>query len=116
MQTKVMSPPNHGGEERTDAPDLVKSKCTQICGTSANSTGGRSCAKIVLVEIYNHAAPSHHLRTYTVIDEQSNRSLASPSLILKLGLPSEHADFTLNTIVSSRKAFRCVVEVQHFDS
>ena len=115
MQTKVTSPPSYGGEKRADAPDFVKSKCTQICGTSANSTGGRSCAKIVLVDVYNQAAPSHRLRTYAVIDEQSNRSLASPSLISKLGMPSEHADFTLNTcsgptIVSSRKAFSCVVE------
>ena len=116
-----MSSANHGGQQRSNGPDQVKSRCTQICGSSTDSMGGRSCARIVLVDVYNHADhadhadPSHRLRIYAAIDEQSNRSLASPNLISKLGLPNEPTEFTLSkcsgpTIVSGRKAFSCVVE------
>lgn len=73
-----MSAANQGGEQRANGPDQVKSKCPQICGSSTDSMGGRSCAKIVLVDVYNHADPSYHLRTYAVIAQQCNHSLASP--------------------------------------
>ena len=62
------SPPSHGDETTATA------KCTELCG---DKYGGRSCSKICLASVYLKN-PEEKIRTYVVIDDQSNCSLAKP--------------------------------------
>ena len=105
----------YGGERSPSLKQTgpVKSSCTQICGTS--SMGGRSCAKIVLVDVFCSSSPSNRLRTYAILDDQSNRSLAMPKLFKQLNIDGDPFDYTLHSCsgpseMSGRKAFNCVVE------
>lgn len=75
---------SHGGEQadRTFENDTrqsteVKPYCTQICG---NTFTGKSCAKTVLVRMYSQSMPSKKTSCYAMIDDQSNQSLATPSI------------------------------------
>lgn len=102
----------HGGE-RSHSHDQVESRCTQICGNSR--LGAKSCAKIVLVDVFCHSCPSNRLRTYAIIDDQSNRSLAKPELFSRLNIEGTPSHYTLYScsgpsIMKGRKAFDCVVE------
>jgi len=73
----------HGGEYvNTEMPrrELNSSvKCTQICGRKGFT--GKSCAKIVLANVYRKGNEENKIRTYAIVDDQSNRSLARPELM-----------------------------------
>lgn len=84
-----------GGEPPQDA---VEVKCTKLCGGVKAS---RSCGKIVPVTVFKEGGES--VRVYAVIDDQSNRSLASPALLDELHTSNEHFMFTL-TSCSGTKA------------
>lgn len=65
---------NHGGErnnERSQQPITV-SNCTQVCANNP----GKSCAKIVLVNIRNRNSDHLLMKGYAIIDDQSNHTLA----------------------------------------
>jgi len=68
----------HGGE-KTVPTETVNNLCTQVCGST--KFPGKSCAKIVPVFIYDKANKDNKVRTYAIIDDQSNRTLVSPSLL-----------------------------------
>ena len=55
-------------------PDNVPadSRCTQVCGKF-----GKSCAKTILVRVYHEKDQVNFRELYAILDEQSNRSLAS---------------------------------------
>lgn len=55
----------------------VTSNCIEICGNQ--SFNGKSCAKIVLVEMFTDQS-TQRLRTYALIDNQSNSTLIKPEL------------------------------------
>ncbi|MES9882784.1 MAG: hypothetical protein ABW185_18100 [Sedimenticola sp.] len=101
-------PPDHGGEPT----ETVSSKCTQICGSKV---GGKSCAKMVLVNVYPDGHPEDAIKTYAILDEQSNRSLAKTELFDDLDIHGQEIEYTLascaGTIVTSgRRAGNCIVE------
>ncbi|XP_052819918.1 uncharacterized protein LOC128245732 [Mya arenaria] len=112
----------HGGErgghsqfnvKPLGSQESVQTKCTQVCG--GFTSHGKSCAKIVLVNVYEKTQPCQRLRIYAIIDEQSNRSLASPALFEKLGLSGEQTDYSLNSClgmsnVQGRKVSNCMIE------
>ena len=105
----------HGGEEE-GSKKTVTSKCTQVCGNKQH-VEGKSCAKLVLVNIYQSSGtkPEHMLKTYAILDEQSNRSLAKPELFSKLNIKSEQFEYTLKTcsdtvVRCGRRAQGCIVE------
>ena len=62
---------NYGGENSPDPNNTFQSCCTQLRG---NSFGGRSCGKIVLVDVFSDANPEHLVCAYEIIDDQSNSS------------------------------------------
>ena len=106
--------PPQGGESTTSSPPKVDCKCSQICG-DPNNEFGKSCAKVVLVDLASRNNPSHSIRTYAILDDQSNRSLASPKLFEMLDLQSESTQYTLNTcsgpvLVEGLKTSDCVVK------
>lgn len=102
-----------GGEETL--PKVIASKCTEVCGNDANQNFGKSCAKLVLVKVYRNSRPDQILKTYAILDDQSNRSLASPELFSQLNIEGEEFEYTLKTcsdtaVMSGRRAVDCMVE------
>jgi hypothetical protein len=111
----------YGGEpqqrNRVPAPQgvtnssSVNSSCTQVCGTPGFV--GKSCAKIVLVEVSSKQT-GLKMQTYALIDDQSNRSLASPTLFDELNVKGDVVEYSVNTcngieVKNGRKATDLVV-------
>lgn len=100
-------PTLHGGEPKPS----VSSLCTEICGEHGSS---KSCAKIVLVNVFSQNDINNVTRCYCMIDEQSNRSLIKPELLSQLGVTGENHEYTLKTcagseVVSGRRVENVVV-------
>lgn len=70
----------------------LKSACTSIC-----RTGGTSCSKIVLVDVYLNNRPEELHRAYAIVDDQSNASMISPELADKLNVNSPPERYLLST-------------------
>ena len=113
INSKLPDQSGQGGEETFQK--VVASKCTEICGTEAKLNFGKSCAKMVLVKVYQNDKPDQFLKTYAILDEQSNRSLASPELFSKLNIKGEEFEYTLKTcsdtvVMSGRRVIDCKIE------
>ena len=111
--SKVPDQSGQGGEETFQK--VVASKCTEVCGKEATQSFGKSCAKLVLVKVYQNSRPDQFLKTYAILDEQSNRSLARPELFSKLKINSEEFEYTLKTcsdtvVMCGRRAVDCAIE------
>ena len=78
----------------------VVPKCTQICGTSMPP---RSCSKTVLVKVKMF---DKVFLTYAIIDDQSNRTLATPSLFDMIGGECSLTS-TSYTLTSCNGKFNC---------
>lgn len=84
-ETRSKAMEAHGGEGMNNS---VNTACTQVCGTIADTS--RSCAKIVLVNVYPTDSPHCSRTLYPLIDDQSNRSLASSSFLTNLWNTLQH--------------------------
>ena len=67
------SPLQFQGGERPISGEPVVSRCTQICGDMFE---GKPCAKLILVKVYYKEEPQNFTKTYAMLDDQSNRTLA----------------------------------------
>jgi hypothetical protein len=106
-QEKSQAPATQHGEERnanksdsvekpSNAPNpSVSSTCTEICGYRQSL--GKSCAKIVLVNVYPTGKPEMAEKVYALLDDQSNRSLVKPELFDALQLKGNASPYTLRT-------------------
>jgi hypothetical protein len=85
----------NGGETGVKSvyTDTVNSSCTQICG---NGFAGKSCAKTLLVNVCRKDDIDRSVRIYAMVDDQSNRSLASPKLFNMLGIAGQTTEYTLS--------------------
>ncbi|XP_056017477.1 uncharacterized protein LOC130053871 [Ostrea edulis] len=102
----------HGGEDEPPASQSVNNKCTEIC---QGDFKGKSCAKIVLVTVTHSAFPDRRFRTYAILDDQSNRTLAQKDLFDAFDIVGERQDYTLsscagNTLMSGRRSAGFTVE------
>lgn len=70
--TPLRSPTENGGEMGSPEAAVV-SKCTEVCGEGSS---GKSCSKICLVNVYPAGRPKESKKMYTMLGDQSNRSLA----------------------------------------
>ena len=91
----------HGEEQeaetsqRMEPPDMTN-RCTKACGQ--NTIGiGRSCATICLADVYDPSTPHVTIRTYIIIDDQSNHSLPWAKLFDKLNIKGSATSYTLKT-------------------
>ena len=64
----------HGGEQQDTVPPVVTPQCTQVCGEGLSN---KSCSKICLVTVYPTGHREKAAKLYVILDDQSNRSLAS---------------------------------------
>lgn len=105
-------PSNDSGQGQDKGPEkTVNAKCTQICH---DRFGGKSCAKIVLVNVFLRDEPHRKLQVYALLDDQSNRTLGKSELFDYFGSTSM-SDYILSTCnaksqISGRKLEGLVVE------
>ena len=59
---------------------------TDICVGSGSR--GRSCSKICLVKVFMAGDPENFLKTYAVLDDQSNQSLGHSELFDDFNVPN----------------------------
>ncbi|CAG2199879.1 unnamed protein product [Mytilus edulis] len=82
-------------ENRTDNggeySGTTKALCTRICG----GFSGKSCSKIILVNAFLKDKPENVVRLYVMIDDQSNRTLASSQLFDMLAVEGDETEYTL---------------------
>ena len=80
---------DHGGENES-----ITAKCTELCG---GTRGGRSCAKICLANIYDKNQPNKKIKTYVIVDDRSNCSLAKSELFDQLNIQGNKSSCSLKT-------------------
>ena len=73
--------------------ETVNPKCTVLCGP----TGGMSCSKTLLVDVYSRHNPHLTKRVYAIVDEQSNSSLVTSELADDLGADAPLEKYFLST-------------------
>ena len=74
---------------------VVKRTETDSCPSSMHSL-------IVPVEIYHASNPSKTLRTYALLDNQSNTCFASEELVEELRPPTQEANLRLTTMLETQ--------------
>lgn len=91
----------HGGKDTAPTSNVqvntqqpVVSKCTQICKDGASR---KSCAKKVQVKVYPYDQPEKAIKTYCIIDDQSNRSLARSEFFGIFGEKGSEIQYTLSS-------------------
>ena len=83
----------------------MTNRCTEVCGQ--NTVGiGRSCAKICLADVYDPSTPHVTMRTYVIIDDKSNHSLARAKLFDKLNNKGSATSYTLKTCSGVKQTLR----------
>ena len=87
------------GGERPISAEQVSSKCTQICGDNFQ---GKSCAKTILVKVYPKNDPHHFIRTYALLDDQSNRTLARSDFFNLLAIESNQIKYTMSSCTGTK--------------
>ncbi|XP_069114175.1 uncharacterized protein [Argopecten irradians] len=76
----------------------VQVNCTQVCG---NKFSGKSCAKIVLVNVFHRDRPTERVRLYAMIDDQSNMSLARSEVFDQLGVRGNQHNYVLSSLAGT---------------
>ncbi|KAL5020965.1 hypothetical protein ScPMuIL_000120, partial [Solemya velum] len=112
VDPQARRPANHGGESsvlNSSSLANVTSKCTEICFP------GKSCAKIVLVDVTNSTSPGKKLRSYAILDEQSNKTLARKELFDAFDIQSQPENYNMSScggkiIMSGRRGTGFCVE------
>ncbi|XP_061168347.1 uncharacterized protein LOC133177306 [Saccostrea echinata] len=88
----------NGGESRgnirSNNVSEVNSSCTEIC---REPYSGKSCAKILPVHVFHRDNPHKSVKMYAVIDDQSNRSLASPEFFELFCVKDKPQNYTIST-------------------
>ena len=90
----------------------MNSCCTDICNIPQNTS--RSCSKIVLVNVSPEGELNRERKVYCLIDDQSNRSLASSTFFDAFNESGSETEYILSTcagrsVTSGRKASGYVV-------
>ncbi|XP_071100525.1 uncharacterized protein [Haliotis cracherodii] len=116
VQSDRLMDDNSGEKDQTIVKggirDPVSSKCTQICGEAFS---GKSCAKTVLVNVYPKGQPELSVKMYSLLDDQSNSSLARSKFFEIFNIDSDKVRYTLSSCAgvvetSGRRGSGFVVE------
>ena len=76
--------------------EQAKSSCTKVCGENQS---GRSCARIVLLQIFHQDDPTIRIPTYAVLDDQSTDVFVTDALLERLDVDGPEITLDVNTIV-----------------
>ena len=84
-------------DDEETAPDSeLRVKCVAVCG-SAGSTKTRNCSQIILGEVFHPGVDVPAKRVYAILDQQSNSSLMSSSLVDHFGVDAPRKRYILST-------------------
>ena len=72
----------------------ITTKCVEVCGSFP---GGKSCSKICLANVYVSRHPETKVKSYVVIDNQSNSSLTKSELFDRLNVHGQTTTYSLRT-------------------
>ena len=86
---------NHGEES------AVVVQCTEICG----EFNGKSCARILPVNVYREGDREHAINIYVMLDDQSNKTLGKGELFEKLRIGSSRVEYTMKTCSGSELCY-----------
>lgn len=81
-------------QQKHDVKQSVDNKCTRLCGDESSL---KSCAKIVLVNIYSKDEPDNVIQCYAMVDDQSNRCLARSELFHLLEASGKSVEYTMSS-------------------
>lgn len=91
-------PQDHHPEQKSEASDSGEAVKTMSTRTdSMLSTRSKSCGKIILAKLFLRDSPENSVTTYVTLDDQSDGSLISSSLLDKLGHDFPTTRYTLTT-------------------
>ncbi|KAK7893312.1 hypothetical protein WMY93_022464 [Mugilogobius chulae] len=100
---KLNQPPpctEDGGEE--EIKQEITSSCTKVCGAEGS---GKSCSKIVLVNVYPSGQHDKSKTMYAVLDDQSNLSLARSDFFDMFDIHGTEAPYNITTCMGATQAF-----------
>lgn len=102
VQSSSQPPPcaEDGGEEETKQER--SSNCTKVCGIGQS---GKSCSKIILVNVYPSGQQQRSMRMYAVLDDQSNLSLARSEFFDKFDIHGTEAPYSITTCMGATQAY-----------
>ncbi|XP_073459912.1 uncharacterized protein [Aquarana catesbeiana] len=105
----------HGGEQQDTVPPVVTPRCTQVCGEGLSN---KSCSKICLVTVYPTGRREKAVKLYVILDDQSNRSLASSAFFDTFKIKEAGSSYLLKTCtgVSEETGRRAIgYQIESFD-
>lgn len=73
----------------------ARSACSRVCNQSHSA---RSCARIVLVEVFHQDNPSAKVPTYAVLDDQSTDVFITDTLLDQLQVKGQEVNLDVSTI------------------
>ena len=82
-----------GTADNVQESEQVSSLCTQVC----NNGIGKSCSKTVPIYLTSDDS-SVILKTYAIVDDQSNCTLVDPKVPKMLGCKAYECDYSINTV------------------
>ncbi|VDI02926.1 Hypothetical predicted protein [Mytilus galloprovincialis] len=85
-------PESHEGENESGE---VKTACTQICGQVSGTS--KSCSKLMLVKVYPKGQPEQSHMMYSLIDDQSNKSLATSNFFYLFSDNGPETEYVLSS-------------------
>lgn len=92
---RTCSPKSKETRESHEGEGTVRNSCTQICGTQDGIS--KSCAKIILVNVFPKDNPPNTRTVYCLIDDQSNRSLATRKFFDEFLEQGHQSEYVLST-------------------
>ena len=87
---------NPAKHDNNNDDDQVKTSCTKVCG---ENQAGRSCARIVLLQVFHQDDPTVRVPTYAVLDDQSTDVFVTDALLEKINTGGPQISLEVNTIV-----------------
>ncbi|CAC5376973.1 unnamed protein product [Mytilus coruscus] len=110
IKSKPEASASNYGEEKSSKEEVV-AKCTEVCKGGV----GKSCAKIVLLDILHLQKPNTRMRIYAIIDEQSNSSLVHGDILDYFDIEAESRQYSLSScsgkvMMNGRRASGFVVQ------
>lgn len=90
----------------------IVNKCTDVCGSHIE---GKSCAKILPINVTHIDYPSTSLKAYMILDEQSTRTLVRSELLDYFDIHSTPKEYTSSScseksLMSGRRANGFVIQ------
>lgn len=112
LKRLTQSTQQHGGVDDNKRTVNIVNKCTEVCGSHI---GGKSCAKILPINVTHIDYSSTSLNAYMILDEQSSSTLVRSELLDYFDIHSTPKEYTLSSssgkfLMSGRRATGFVIQ------